>query len=129
MDEKQLLEAIRGIVQEETGKIINEKIGVLDNKIDGLREEMTGQINGLSSHIDSLQEEMTSHNRETRIIIENGYKRIENLLHEDYGRVEKNAAKGAALVECHEELKSTVADHNRALIDHKERIEKLEEVI
>lgn len=112
MDEKQLLEAIRGIVQEETGKIV-------DNRLNSFREEISGQING-------LREEMSSHNRETRILVENGYKRIENLLREDYGRVADFAAKGAAVAESHKELKGTVADHDRALQNHNQRITKLE---
>ena len=104
MDEKQLLDAI--------GKLMDDKIGVL-------REEVAGQIN-------TVREEMNEQNRQTRVVVENGYKRIENLLREDYGRVSEAAAKGAAAADSQKDIASTVADHTRALENHNERIAELE---
>lgn len=115
MDDKQLLEAIRGIVQQEVSSQVN-----------GLREEMTGEFSRVRADMTSLREELTGQNRETRILIENSTKRIENLLREDYGRVADAAAKGAAAADRQDEIKSTVSDHDHALQNHNKRITDLE---
>lgn len=115
MDERLLLEAI--------GKM-------MDNKIGALREEITGLIadgqKEMSGHIENLREEMTRQNNETRVLVENGYKRIENLLRENYSRIADAAARGAAAAESHKELQSTVSDHDHALQNHNQRITELE---
>ena len=100
MDEKLLLEAI-------------EKM--MDEKINGLRDEVTG-----------LREEMTRQNNETRVLVENGQQRIENLLREDYSRVESNAKKGATVADSYEETQSRINDLEHAAINHNERIMELE---
>jgi|GEM_PF-5194872 len=73
-----------------------------------------------------LDEKLTRQNNETRMIVENRFQEIKSLLKEDYARVEKNAAKGAAAADRQKDTDSTVADHDRAIQRHNERITALE---
>lgn len=97
MDEKQLLDAIRGIIREETESIVTKK----------LAEQTT-----------TLEERMTK----IEVSYENNTRKILNLLQEDYSRV----AQAAAKTEDYDEVRDTVKDHDRALKNHNQRITELE---
>lgn len=77
----------------------------------------------------ATKEDIERAERQMRVVVENGYQRIENLLREDYSRVAGAAAKGAAAADTQAEIKSTVADHNRALQNHNERLTTLEKKV
>ena len=106
MDEKQLLEAIRGIVREETAV-----------QTEAAENRLRAEIAGLAT-----REEMTKQNNETRVLIENSFQKIQNLLEEDYGRVADAAAKTAD----YDDVKSQVAEHRSALENHSQRLTELE---
>ena len=109
MEDKQLLEAMAALLEPVT------------KRLDDIQSELSEVKATMAT-----KEEMTRQNGETRILVENGYKRIENLLREDYGRVADAAAQGAAAAESQKELQSTVSDHDHALQNHNQRIAELE---
>jgi len=74
-----------------------------------------------------LDEKLTRQNNETRMIVENRFQEIKSLLKEDYGRVEKNAAKGAAAADRQKDTDSTVADLVHAVKKLNGRITDIEE--
>lgn len=80
-----------------------------------LKENMAtkADLEGLATKIDI---------HDTRTLIETGFKKIENLLREDYGRV----ADAANKVHDYDAVKGKVAEHDRALQSHNNRIEELE---
>lgn len=100
MDEKQLLQAIAQMIDEKTSGLAT-------------REDLAGL---------ATREEMTRQNNETRVLIENSFQKIQNLLEEDYGRVANAVAKTAD----YDDLKSTVSEHRNALVNHNERLTELE---
>ena len=111
MNEKQLLDAIRGIVKEE---------------ISSVREETTSLEERLTSQISELREDLTAQNRHTRILVEQEYGKIRKLLHEDYSGVAEAARKGVALVEPVKELQGKALGYDRALENHNQKITELE---
>ena len=83
-------------------------IGALDERLTGLDERMAG----MDERMVRLQ---ISYEQETQ--------RIVNLLQEDYSRVSAAAAKTWD----YDEVKSNVKEHERALINHNQRIKELED--
>ena len=103
MDEKQLLEAIRGIVRGEAAaqtEIIEERLTKVEA---GLANVSAGQT-------------------KLEVSYENQTQQILNLLREDYSRVADAAAKTAD----YDDVKSQVAEHRNALENHSQRLTELE---
>lgn len=133
MDDRQLIEAIRAIIKEETSaldeKMTNQVSSLREevaDQVSNLRDEMAGEFSSVREDMTGLREEMTTQNRQTHVLIENKFDEIRNLLREDYGRVADAAAKGAAVAESHQEILGTVKDHDNALQNHNKRITVLE---
>lgn len=116
MDDKQLLDAIRGIVREETKGIVAEQLseqtGRLGERMARLEESNSGQIGRLEERMTRLE-----------VSYENNTEKILKLLREDYSRVSAAAAKTGD----YGEIKGMVRDHDRALANHNRRITDLEE--
>lgn len=134
MDDNQLLQAMSQMMDEKLADIKSTMVTkqTLENQISNIEGNMITKqeldenkksiLRSIDSKIDSLREEMTRQNNETRMLVENGYSRIENLLREDYGRI----ADAANKVQDYDELKNTVAVHEDALQNHNKRITELE---
>ena len=100
MDEKALLLAI--------GQL-------MDEKIETLRED--------------LRTEMNRQHNETRTLVENKYDVICNLLKEEYSPVAKRVRDMESKFKNYDKLEAAVTEHEETLIDHNERLAKLEQAI
>jgi len=96
MDEKQLLQAI--------GQMMDEKLGEMRTEMHDIKKEMSERMTRLE------------------VSYENNTEKILDLLREDYSRVATAAAKTGD----YDEVKSMVKDHNKALVNHNQRITDLE---
>lgn len=120
MDNNELLQAMHAMILENNialGQMMDERFEgerkhtalMMDEKLDVTKRELQKAINGLDMKLD------------------NHFQKIQNLLQEDYGRIEGNAAKGAKAADGYEQVKGVQADHERAIQQHHERITALEE--
>lgn len=120
MDDKQLLDAIRGIVQEETVKIV-------DAKLSGLGASADKNVVDLETSID---EKLAANNevllRGVNVIVENKYQEILNLLKEDYSPVAETARKTALQVQDYPEMRGQMKTIQNAVQNCNERITALE---
>lgn len=112
MDDKQLLDAIRGIVQEETGRIVDEKL--------------TANNEALMQRVDtSIDEKLAANNKvlvdRVNVVVENKYDEILKLLREDYTPIRERVAEFSD----YSQVKSQVADHDRALQGQRKEIDEL----
>lgn len=103
MDEKALLLAI--------GQMMDEKLAPI------------------SERLDSLEERVASENSKTRALVENKYDVIRNLLKEEYSPVAERVRDMESKLKHYDKLEAAVTEHEETLIDHNERLAKLEQAI
>lgn len=107
MNDNELLQAIKNIVDvsiQENNKVIEKNFNVIEQKLEKNNDILINQV---------------------KAVVENKYDEILKLLKEDYGRV----SDGVKKVADYDKVKDQVKNHENALINHNERIAKLEKVI
>ena len=121
MDDKQLLDAIRGIVQEETVKIV-------DAELSGLGVSADKKVVDLETSIDK---KLAANNeillRGVNVIVENKYQEILNLLKEDYSPVAETARNTAQQVQDYPEMRGQMKTLQNAVQNCNERLTALED--
>lgn len=120
MDDKHLLEAMQGMIQENNkalAQMMDERFEaerkhtaqMMDEKLEANKRELKEAINGVDMKLDRH------------------FQKIRNLLKEDYTPVAKAARETKQKISDYDEVKSTQADHANAIQQHNERITALEE--
>jgi len=116
------------MTNEEMIKALQQSLEPINKRLDAIE----GNMATMQSNIETMQGSMATKEDITRIedrmarlevSYENEANRIVSLLKEDYSRVSAAAAKTWD----YDEVKSTVKEHERALINHNQRIKELED--
>jgi len=122
MTNEEMIKVLQQTMQESMQELKQDIRQEMQQSLEAEREYtsrmMDSKLEPINQRLDGIEGRMTR----LEVSYENNTEKILNLLREDYSRVATAAAKTGD----YDEVKSMVKDHNKALVNHNQRITDLE---